>query len=532
MSGIIAPKDLGRPGEQLFGYDSLPPLPAPYDRQPEPEFAAVKAEWREKYCPGLDGCVAVDTMRPPVSDEEKKAFVEKFFQGLGKLFSDANSGVRQPLELSFAYCAKCNTCSEACHIFRASGGQEPHRPIFRAEVLRKLYRSRFGRGGALGKALSASEIDASWETISRLGELAYRCNLCRRCAQVCPLGLDNSLFAKEIRKIFSQEMGLAPTPLHAKGSMLQLKAGSSTGIGKTAFLDMVEFLADDTGERLGQPVKIPVDKKGADILLYHNAGEFVAWPENPAAYAVLFNKAGLDWTLSSEIMTYDSVNYGIWYDDTQAKKIALQQAEAIKALGVRRVVVGECGHAHKAAMVVADRFARAEERLPVESSFPILADMVTKKQIQFDPSKNPFPVTLHDPCNLVRQMGVVKPQRDILRALCPSFREMTPHGVDNYCCGGGSGFAIMNSPNFSAYRNQVSGRMKFAQILTAFAPEMTDPHLPKYVCAPCSNCKGTIREIFHAYKATDQYNLQYGGLVEIMVNALAGLERPYLEFLD
>ncbi|MDR0434928.1 MAG: (Fe-S)-binding protein [Gracilibacteraceae bacterium] len=532
MSGIIAPKDLGRRTERLINYDSLPPLPAPYDQWPEPKFAEIKPEWREKYCTSLDGCVAIDTMRPPASDEEKKAFVEKFLQGLGKLFSDANNGVRQPLELSFEYCAKCNTCSEACHVFQASGGQEPHRPIFRAEVLRKLYRSHFSGMGALRRALSASEIDATWETIGRLGELAYRCNLCRRCAQACPLGLDNSLFAKEIRKIFSQEMGLAPTPLHDKGSMLQLKVGSSTGIGKAAFLDMVEFLEDDTGERIGQSIKIPVDKKGADILLYHNAGEFVAWPENPAAYAILFNKAGLDWTLSSEVMTYDSVNYGIWYDDIQAKKIALKQIEAMKALGIRRVVVGECGHAHKAALIVSDRLIRAEERLPVESSLPLLAEMVTKKQIRFDPAKNPFPVTLHDPCNLVRQMGVVKPQRDILQALCPAFREMTPHGVDNYCCGGGSGFAIMNSPNFSSFRNQVSGRMKFAQILNAFTLEMTDQSLPKYVCAPCSNCKGTLREIFEVYKATEQYNLQYGGLVEIMVNAMAELKQPYLEFLQ
>jgi len=49
----------------------------------------------------------------------------------------------------------------------------------------------------------------------------------------------------------------------------------------------------------------------------------------------------------------------------------------------------------------------------------------------------------------VRLSGIVEPQRKILRKICPDFREMEPHGVDNYCCGGGSGFAIMNSNNFS-----------------------------------------------------------------------------------
>ena len=50
-------------------------------------------------------------------------------------------------------------------------------------------------------------------------------------------------------------------------------------------------------------------------------------------------------------------------------------------------------------------------------------------------------------------MGIVEPQRKILRAICPQFREMEPHGVENYCCGGGSGFAIMQSMNFPDWRN-------------------------------------------------------------------------------
>ena len=54
----------------------------------------------------------------------------------------------------------------------------------------------------------------------------------------------------------------------------------------------------------------------------------------------------------------------------------------------------------------------------------------------------------------------------------------------------------------------------------------------KYVCAPCSNCKGTIRDLLQAYKATARYNVQYGGIVELMVNGLASMDRPYFEFLE
>ena len=119
-------------------------------------------------------------------------------------------------------------------------------------------------------------------------------------------------------------------------------------------------------------------------------------------------------------------------------------------------------------------------------------------KLQLDPSRNNFPVTLHDPCNVVRLMGVVEPQREIIRAICPQFREMEPHGVDNYCCGGGSGFAIMSGHNFQDWRFHVTGRKKLEQVLNAFADCM-DASIPKYLCAPCSNCKGQFRDMLAYY---------------------------------
>ena len=104
-------------------------------------------------------------------------------------------------------------------------------------------------------------------------------------------------------------------------------------------------------------------------------------------------------------------------------------------------MVGECGHAHKAISVIADRIFTGDLNISRESCMPILEDIVLNERIKLDPSKNDFPLTLHDPCNIVRLMGVVEPQRRILRKIAPQFREMEPHGVKNYCCGGGSGFA-------------------------------------------------------------------------------------------
>jgi hypothetical protein len=123
----------------------------------------------------------------------------------------------------------------------------------------------------------------------------------------------------ELRKLFSQEMGIAPKELHDNGSMLQLKVGSSTGMNPLVVKDNIEFIDEDTTEKTGIEVETPWDKEGADILLIHNAGEILAWPENPGAFAViLFNAAGLNWTLSSEMAAYDAINYGLWYDDASS----------------------------------------------------------------------------------------------------------------------------------------------------------------------------------------------------------------------
>jgi Fe-S oxidoreductase len=100
--------------------------------------------------------------------------------------------------------------------------------------------------------------------------------------------------------------------------------------------------------------------------------------------------------------------------------------------------------------------------------------------------------------------------------------------VDNYCCGGGSGFAIMSGYNFAEWRNLVSSRKKLLQILNAFQREPRET--PKYVCAPCSNCKGAIRDILNYYHAEERSRLYYGGLVELIVNAMVNMKKPMLLF--
>ncbi|MHC4078226.1 MAG: (Fe-S)-binding protein, partial [Planctomycetota bacterium] len=376
------------------------------------------------------------------------------------------------------------------------------------------------------------DIDLNWKTVSRLIDLAYRCNVCRRCAQTCPIGVDNALVAREIRKVASQEMGIQTKELHDDGSMLQLKVGSSTGMNALVVKDNAEFIEEDMNEITGLDATIPWDKKGAEILLLHNAGEIMAWPENVGAFAMIFNAAGVDWTLSSAPAAYDAINYGVFYDDVQLARTVMLHAQAAKDLGVKKMVFGECGHAHKAMTVIADRILTGELNTPRESCMPLLRDIVKSGKIKFDKSRNDFPVTLHDPCNLTRLMGVISPQREIIKEIVPEerFREMTPHGCHNYCCGGGSGFAIMSGYNLTHFRHHVLGRRKFRQVLEAFQDEVMDQEHPKYICAPCSNCKGQLRDIIGYYDAWEKAGIYYGGLVELIGNAMVDAKPGFVDW--
>ena len=503
------------------------PLPPPFDvMDAEPKMGEVGDKGQS--CIQVDDTIALNIPIPQTKEEEEK-LVNGFLSGLGKLFNENdNWSFYQQLMMTIEHCARCQTCSDSCHVYEESGDNPIYRPTYRAEVLRRIYYKYIKKASTWVHG----DIDLNWKTVGRLIELAYRCNLCRRCAQTCPIGADNGLLAREIRKVASQEMGISPRELHQDGSVLQQHVGSSTGMNALVLKDNMEFIDEDTTDLTGIEVETPFDKKGADILLIHNAGEIMAWPENVGSFSLLFNAAGLDWTLSSEVAAYDGINYGVFYDDVQFARTALMHAGAAKNLGVKKIVLGECGHAHKALTVIADKVLTGDMNIPRESCMTVLRDIVLSGKIKFDKSRNDFPVTLHDPCNMVRLMGIVSPQREILKEIVPEhrFREMAPHGVENYCCGGGSGFAIMSGHNFSGWRHHLTGRRKFRQILDAFQGEKMDQDHPKYVCAPCSNCKGQMRDMITYYDAWEKAGIYYGGLVELIVNAMVDVKPGYIDW--
>ena len=140
------------------------------------------------------GSRALQIPMPADRGGEARQLVAKFLEGLRKLLTKENNWTfLQPLMLSLENCVKCQTCAESCPIYTDSG--RGRRSTGRPSAPRSCARSSTAtssRAATCFPKLRGNDIELTWDTIVHLAELSYRCTLCRRCAQACPVGVDNA----------------------------------------------------------------------------------------------------------------------------------------------------------------------------------------------------------------------------------------------------------------------------------------------------------------------------------------------------
>lgn len=134
----------------------------------------------------------------------------------------------------------------------------------------------------------------------------------------------------------------------------------------------------------------------------------------------------------------------------------------------------------------------------------LIAEYVEKGMLKLNRSKNPEPVTYHDSCNLARTSGIFREPRIILNAVAENFIEMNPHGIENYCRGGGGGLVAL--PEYEEKRLK-AGKPKAEQIKKTGA---------KIVCAACENCRLQLNDLNSHYNL----NVKVVSLAELVVNAI------------
>ena len=318
------------------------------------------------------------------------------------------------------------------------------------------------------------------EHIDKMAHSFYNCTACRKCVLECPSGIDHGLLTHLARYIMA-EMNLVPRALLiSTREQLEGASGNTSGIPLIALKDSLEFLEEELKEATGVDVKFPLDVENAKFIFFAPVSDYLMEAETLMGIAAVLHAAGVSWTIGSK--NFDAINYGLFYSDLVLGRVLRKMEKEVKRLKAKKVLIGECGHATRSATFL-KTFWHGDDAPEIVNIIQLTHQLLKEGKIKLDPSKITEKVTYHDPCNIARQGWIVEQPREIIKAFCKDFIEMTPNRAENYCCGGGGGTVSIDE--IRKYRTLVSGLKKAEQI------RKTGAH---YVIAPCANCKKQIRE--------------------------------------
>ncbi|MBN2141502.1 MAG: (Fe-S)-binding protein [Desulfovibrionaceae bacterium] len=370
-------------------------------------------------------------------------------------------------------CVRCGLCAEACHFYMSHDGDPSYSPVGKVKQTMWVMLDKKGK--------------VSPEFIYQAAQVAYtECNLCKRCVQYCPFGIDTAYIMLVVRRI-CHLLGVIPQYIqdtaHSHASTM-----NQMWVKDDEWIDALQWQEDEARDEIPN-LRIPLEKEGAEIMYSVIGPEPKFRTQLIMQAAVLMNEAGMDWTMPATT-GWDNSDMAMYTGDNEIMaRLKRDHFECAQRLKVKRIVMGECGHAFRSIYDMGNRaLAWRMHPVPVvhalEFYWELLRDGKLKVAKPFEKT-----VTLHDPCNVIRGRGLHEKAREVVRAFCPNFIEMIPNREHNYCCSAGGG-VINCGPPFKNVR--VQGNRVKAEQLKATGAE---------VCiSPCHNCHGGLEDIIHGYK--------------------------------
>ncbi|KAB2919262.1 MAG: (Fe-S)-binding protein [Hyphomicrobiaceae bacterium] len=385
-------------------------------------------------------------------------------------------------------CVHCGQCAQACHFHEVT--RDPRRvPAMKLAPITKVYRRHKAPFAGLRRTLGLAP-ELSRKDLEEWEELIFdSCTMCGRCTVVCPMAIDIASVVALSRQAFVAA-GLGPPDLLQAADNARDR-GSPLGVTREVLKDRVEWLADE------HETEIRLDKPKADVLLLISSIELMKYPRSVVAMAKLLNHAGVDWTLSSR--GYESTNFGFLAGKPDvARTLIARITEAAEALGARTVIVPECGHAFGVLRWSGANILGRPLPYEVRHITEFLAQHKRDGRLRFKPIDTSM--TYHDPCQISRRGGATADARYLLDGVASDFREMTPTGNYNWCCGGGGGVQALGRA--AEVRHEVF-RIKMRQVSETGAAMMV---------SACSNCRLTMDES----KAALGWDGELESLVELL----------------
>ncbi|MEO5331264.1 MAG: (Fe-S)-binding protein [Magnetococcus sp. YQC-5] len=378
--------------------------------------------------------------------ERVENWQQKGIEKLGELLTKYRS-----LQVYLDICVKCGACTDKCHYYLGTGDPN-NMPVQRAELLRGVYRRYFTPAGKLfPKTVNAVDFDE--EALQKWITYFHQCSQCRRCSVFCPFGIDTAEITMAAREIMNAIGVGHKYSLEIIAKVHQI--GNNLGIPKPALKGTLQFLEEEILDATGHDVRLPVDQEGAEVLLVAPSADFFSEPhiQSLMGYAKVFHQAGISFTISS--YASEAANFGMFIGSyEQQRKVARRVMEQARDLKVKRLVVGECGHAWRVAYsfwnTLNGPFDFLDPRYPAPQHIcEFTHQLLQKGALTLDKEANDsYVVSFHDSCNVARATrmgprpgGQFEIPRDLIRASCNHFVDMDEDTIreKTLCCGGGGG---------------------------------------------------------------------------------------------
>ncbi|MDR1459741.1 MAG: (Fe-S)-binding protein [Bacteroidales bacterium] len=397
-------------------------------------------------------------------------------------------------------CVHCGLCAKSCMYYKVTK-ENRFIPARKVDLVASLYRRYCTLTGKVVPFLvNAKELNEDMAN-EMIDILFGACTMCGRCVKHCSIGVDIAYVVHIGRRMLSA-MGLVPESLQSTVDMA-LNTGNNMGIPTEDFVDTIQWMEEELRDEYGKGACIPLNKQGQRIMYTLNPREPKFFPLSISAMAKIFFAAKESWTISTDM--YDVTNYGLFSgNNDQAKQIAKRLHDEVIRMQSQSLVLGECGHGSRANRWEAPNYLKHLYEFRVITAVELINEYIREGRIILDKSLNQEMVTIHDPCNLVRNGGLLSEIRFAVKNAVSHFVEMNPHGIDNFCCGGGGGQLAMSEYN---ERRLQSGKVKADQIMATGA---------KVVITPCHNCVDQISQLNHIHKLV----IKIKTIAEIVADAL------------
>jgi len=415
------------------------------------------------------------------------------------------TGKYRSLAVFLDSCVKCGACTDKCHYYL--GTTDPkNMPVARQDLFRKVYRRKFTFAGKYFPKLVGA-VDLTKEVLDDWYTYFHQCSQCRRCSVYCPYGIDTAEISMAAREVMDS-VGVGQKYCNEIIGKVY-KIGNNLGLPQPALADTLEGLEEDIEDETGVKVRLPLDEKGAEVLVVTPSADFFAEPhvDGLMGYAKVFHEAGISWTLSSHAS--EAANFGMFigsYENT--RKVSLRIREAALDLGVKRIIMGECGHAWRVAYsflnTLAGPFDFLDPKYPVPMHImEFTYDLIQRNALTLDKSANDdMRVTFHDSCNVARasRMGPMPGgqfilPREVIKASCNHFFDMPQDTIHEatYCCGGGGGLLTDDLMEL-----RVKGALPRMEALK----HVVDEHGVTHMAAICAICKSQFAKVLPYYGFT------------------------------